>query len=82
MPISRATVILNLSGRDKGCLAAVLSVSDTAVLVADGKARPLERPKIKNRKHIAATEHMLTDADMATNKSLRRALTALKAAHK
>ncbi len=81
MPIERGTVVLSLAGRDKGRLAAVSSVSDTAVLVADGKVRPLENPKYKNRKHISVTEYRLTSADMATNKSLRRALMALGTAN-
>ena len=82
MPIEYGTVVLSLKGRDKGNFAVILAVSDTAVLVADGKQRPLENPKSKNRKHISAIGFKLTDADIATNKSLRRALTALRTAHK
>lgn len=81
MPIKRGTVVLCLKGKDKGCLAAVLTDSDTAVLIADGKRRPLEHPKHKNRKHISVSAHVLSDFEMATNKSLRRALNALATAN-
>ncbi len=81
MPIERGTVVLNLMGRDKGSLAVVLSVSNTAVIIADGKSRPIEHPKHKNRKHVSATEFKLTNADMATNRSLRKALTAFATAN-
>ncbi len=80
--MERGTVVLTLAGRDKGKYSVIVSLSDTAVLVADGKARPIERPKHKNRKHVSATEFALSEADMATNRSLRRALTALGTAHK
>ncbi len=82
MLIERGSVVLSLAGRDRGRCLTVLSVGDTAVLVADGKQRPLERPKSKNRKHISVTHFKLSDADMASNKSLRRALTALGTALK
>ncbi len=82
MPIEYGAVVLTLAGRDKGKYSAIVGIGDTAVLVADGKTHPIERPKHKNRKHISVTELKLTDSDMATNRSLRRALTALETALK
>ncbi|MBR3844440.1 MAG: hypothetical protein IKM39_02915 [Clostridia bacterium] len=44
------------------------------LLVCNGKDRPLERPKKKNRKHIGLTNTVLDSGSMSTNRSLRRAL--------
>jgi hypothetical protein len=43
--------------------------------VADGKARPLERPKRKNCRHLLKTGRSLNEEEIISNKSLRRALT-------
>ena len=52
---------------EKGCLP-----------VCDGKARPLERPKKKNVKHLSFTNTVLDENSYQTNKSLRRALRAFR----
>ena len=81
MPIERGTVVLCLAGKEKGSLAAVVCGGDTAVLIADGRRRPCEKPKTKNIRHISATGQTLGEADMATNKRLRKALNAIAAAN-
>ncbi len=40
------------AGRDKGRLYLIVGLTDEAVLLADGKYRPAEKPKSKNRKHV------------------------------
>ena len=40
------------AGRDKDCIYVIRSVNDEYVYLADGDARPVCRPKRKNRKHI------------------------------
>ena len=46
--LTRGCVILSLAGRDKGRLMAVLQIdTDGTLWVADGKERPLARPKRK-----------------------------------
>lgn len=43
-------------------------------MVADGKERPIQRPKRKNPRHVAQTRRTLGEKAMATNRELRRAL--------
>ncbi len=47
------------------------------VIVADGKERPLERPKRKNPKHLQKTNYKI-DLEQLTDKKLRRFLNDLK----
>lgn len=70
MDIVKGTVVIAKAGRDKGKAFAVTEVlNDREVLIADGKRRPLERPKRKNVIHLQATR---TTADcISTNRQLR-----------
>ena len=56
MDITKGSVVIAKAGRDKGRAFAVIEVlSDREVLIADGKRRPIERPKRKNVIHLQAT---------------------------
>jgi len=72
-------VVLSKAGRDKGRLLAVTGETETELLLCDGKERPLERPKSKNRKHVSFTHYVLEENQLSTNKSLRKALAMLSA---
>ena len=67
-------VVYSRAGRDKAEFLAVVGCEGNALLVCNGKDRPLERPKKKNRKHIGLTNTVLDSGSMSTNRSLRRAL--------
>jgi ribosomal protein L14E/L6E/L27E len=67
-------VVKSVAGRDKERLLAVVGESDGRVLVCDGKERPIERPKPKNKKHLVFTGQCLNEEELNSNKSLRRAL--------
>lgn len=67
-------VVCSKAGRDKGKFMVVLGLSDGNFLVADGKERPIERPKLKNPKHLQKTNSILESTQYSTNKSLRKAL--------
>ena len=69
-------VVCSTAGRDKGKFLVVVGFSDEYPLVADGKERPLKRPKLKNPKHLKKTNSILKEEQYSTNKSLRRALNA------
>lgn len=75
MEAAKGMVVRSRAGRDKGTFLVVTEVKQAGefVLLADGKHRPLERPKLKRLKHLALTSTVL-DLDEATNQSLRRAL--------
>ena len=68
------SVVISCAGRDKAYLLAVIGARDGYVLVADGKERPIEKPKRKNKKHLVETGICLSEEIFVTNKHLRRAL--------
>lgn len=50
--LKRGMFARSLAGHDKGCLYIVLEADEKQVLLTDGRNRPLEKPKRKNRIHI------------------------------
>ncbi len=73
MDIVKGSVVIAKAGRDKGRAFAVTDVIDKReVLIADGKSRPLERPKRKNVIHLQATSTVIDH--VTTNRQLRNLL--------
>ena len=73
MDIAKGSVVIAKAGRDKGKAFAVIEVLDPrTVLIADGKRRPIERPKRKNVIHLQMTR-MTVDC-ITTNRQLRNTL--------
>ena len=70
-------VVKCLKGKEKGLLFAVLEENEKSVLIANGKQRSLEKPKLKNKKHISDTGMTLEESWINTNRSLRKALRAV-----
>ncbi len=52
----------------------VVGEHEKGVLVCDGKARPIERPKLKNKKHVKITNCVIEQERVTGNKALRRLL--------
>lgn len=81
MEISCADIVQSAAGHDKGTWYLVVGVHENAFLLADGKNRPLERPKRKNKKHVRyrgrssapAIARFLADGWME-NKEIRKVL--------
>ena len=73
MDLKTGTVVISKAGRDKGHALAVVGHADGYVLVADGKERPLARPKKKNPMHLAVTNKTV-GTESVSDKALRRAL--------
>lgn len=65
------------AGRDAGKILVVYDVADGYVLVVDGKERPLNRPKKKNPKHLAAMSAVIDQNMMATNPKIKKAINQL-----
>lgn len=74
MELETGRVVCSKAGRDKGKFLAVVGGDCKYCLLADGKERPLERPKRKRLIHIAVTNTVLAQGSMETNRQLRRAL--------
>ncbi len=73
MDIVKGSVVIAKAGRDKGRAFAVTDViGKREVLIADGKSRPLERPKRKNVIHLQATSTVIDR--VTTNRQLRNLL--------
>ena len=73
MEFEKGTVVVSKAGRDKGYVMVVLDETEGYVIVADGKERPLDRPKRKNPKHLQKTGRKL-GLEQMTDKKLRTAL--------
>lgn len=75
-------IVCSKAGRDKGYFMVVVECDDDFVYVCDGKERPLERPKRKNKKHLQFTNAVLENESYKTNKSLKKALAVFRDAAK
>lgn len=73
MELIKGRVVISRAGRDKGKLLAVVGMENGCVLVADGKERPLARPKKKNPMHLAVTGKTV-ETENVSDKALRKAL--------
>jgi Ribosomal protein L14E/L6E/L27E len=74
MDIERGRVVISKAGRDKGKWLVCIAADGKYAFVADGKERPLEKPKKKNLNHIKLVSTVLTEETIQTNKSIKRAL--------
>ena len=77
-------VVVSTAGRDKDELFYVIKTDDQFIYLANGKDRPLDKPKRKKRKHIqkvlrseTRVAQKLTSGDKVLNSELRRDLAFL-----
>lgn len=76
MDFEKGTVVISRAGRDKGYFMLVIGEEGNYPVVADGKERPLKRPKRKNPKHLQKTDFKI-DLEQLTDKKLRTKLRSL-----
>jgi len=88
MNIEKADVVVSLNGRDEGKRFLVVGTRDGYSLIADGKGRRLEKPKLKKNKHLkledtsdALVAAKLAEGEKVTNNEIRRALAKYAADH-
>ena len=67
-------VVCSRAGRDKGKLMAVIGEDARSMLLCDGKERPIDKPKRKNKKHVSLTNYEIKEKDLLSNRALRKAL--------
>ena len=80
MEFKNGTVVKAAAGRDcdkNGYFIVTGTDERGLILIADGKSRPLARPKHKNPKHLKVTK-MSVVCDGLTDKELRKLLGELK----
>jgi ribosomal protein L14E/L6E/L27E len=75
------TVVLAKAGREAGCFFVVTALDGAELLLADGRHRPLSKPKRKNPAHVQATKQTLC-LETLTDKALREVLRPLNEAAK
>ena len=73
MDLQPGTVVGSIRGHDEGVFAVIRTEGRFAYL-ADGKHRPLEKPKKKSLKHLQATGIVLDLSVIGTNRQLKAAL--------
>ena len=73
-PVQEGMFARSLAGHDKGKLYVIVRVEEPYVYLADGKIRPLERPKKKKLMHLAPTGTVLGEESLSTNRQIRKAL--------
>ena len=85
MEIAKSNIVRSAAGRDKGKLFVVLAVEGEILLLADGKARKVENPKRKKRRHVlfvsaekTRLSEKITGNEKFTNSELRRTLAAFR----
>ena len=83
MDIAKGDLVTALAGRERGKLFFVMDVQDEYLLLADGKARRLEAPKRKKRKHVQrevsspnGIAAKIRSSEIITNNELRKAIAA------
>ena len=82
--ISISDVVVSIAGRDQDTLFYVIGEEAQFLLLANGKDRPLDRPKRKKRKHVqrvlrseTRVANKLIAGDKVLNSELRRDLAFL-----
>ena len=70
----KGQIVCSIAGRDKGSFLMVVEDRGESVLLCDGKARPLQRPKLKNKKHVKTISCVIDQRTVTGNKTLRRLL--------
>ena len=81
MELKRGSVVLTLKGRDKNRLMCIVGVELNGVYVCDGKERKLTNPKLKNPKHIKSVGSRLSEKQMNSDRSIRKALNLIREAN-
>lgn len=72
--IKTGLIVKSTAGHDKNQFFCVVAARPGGVFVANGKERKLNKPKLKNEKHVAPTNTVLDPGAFSTDKQLRRAL--------
>lgn len=82
MPIVRGQIVRSKAGKDKDTFLVVTEVCENGLRVCDGKDRPIERPKLKNLRHVSPTNSFLTEEQLSTNRSVRHGLRDFNQSHR
>ena len=76
MQLQRGMVVRCTAGKEQNGFYLVTAVEGSYVMLADGKRRPLDKPKRKNIRHIRLTD-TVWETEGLTDRALRRKLQEL-----
>lgn len=76
----------SIAGHDKGQIYVITGENGNRVILADGRLKKVESPKVKNRKHIeiikkdcdASLAEKIENGDKAVNEAIKRAIKLYK----
>jgi ribosomal protein L14E/L6E/L27E len=74
MELQKGLVVRSTAGHDKGGFFVILAVEGGSAVICDGRRRPLQKAKRKNKIHLRPTNTVLPEQSMETNRAIRRAL--------
>ena len=77
--MKKGTVVCSKAGHDQEQFLLVWAVDGDDIYLVDGKSRPIERPKRKNRKHVCATKTVVSLPEPVSNRGVREALKSFQA---
>jgi len=83
MKIELADVVISINGRDAGKRFLVVGTRDEYSMIADGKGRRIEKPKLKKNKHLKLEDRAdgliakkLIENEKVSNNEIRRLLSS------
>lgn len=74
MEIVKGSVVKAMAGRDTNDFFIVVDVDSEYAMICNGKRRLVEKPKRKKLKHLSATNTVVDEKSMSTNREVRKAL--------
>ena len=74
MELRKGQIVKSVKGHDKGDLLMIADFDEKRVLLCDGKQRKLNKPKVKNLKHVELTGFEVDIKEVDTDRKLRKTL--------
>lgn len=86
MRIKRGMVVSSKAGHDKGLYFVVVDENEKGLLIADGKRRKVQKPKLKKPCHLSLVSNpdngdsacTINEGEYLTNKEIKRQLRLFK----
>ena len=74
MELRKGQIVKSVKGHDKGDLLMIADFDEKRVLLCDGKQRKLNKPKVKNLRHVELTGFEVDIKEVDTDRKLRKTL--------
>lgn len=74
MEFTKGMVVRTKAGHDKGNFFVVLGIENGFAMIADGRYRPISKPKRKNLVHLSKTNTVIPEQFLNNDSDIRREL--------